>query len=186
MAPYNRWAQPPFLQTLIDSCDAYLASSDRGSEKTRSKLITKVSEELTAISERTHEPLPDDLEKVIFLTILFHIDNVECIQCVRIWFGNYAAAHTTEERPGNSKSDGRGRATSSRTWTAKSVSGQVFSDRISDEQKRLSGNGEKEIGKYHAALSNVFEALTEQQVKECEDLAVEWNTKPLPEYVQLK
>jgi hypothetical protein len=186
MAPYNRWAQPPFLQTLLDSCDAYLASSDRGSEKTRSKLITKVSEELTAISERTHEPLPDDLEKVILLTILFHIDNDKCIQCVRIWFGNYAAAHAKEERQGNSKSDGRGRATSSRTWTAKSVCSHEFSDRISDEQKRLSENGEKDIGKYRAALSNVFGDLTDEQRKQCEELAVEWNTKPLPEYVQLK
>jgi hypothetical protein len=64
MAPYNRWAQGPFKKILLDSCDAYLESSDRGPDKTRSKLIKKVAEEITAISERTHEPLPDDLEKV--------------------------------------------------------------------------------------------------------------------------
>jgi hypothetical protein len=65
MAPYNRcWVKPSFLNLLRDSCDAYLESSDRGMDKTRSKLITKVSGEIAAIVERTNEPVPDDLEKV--------------------------------------------------------------------------------------------------------------------------
>ncbi|KAI0244968.1 hypothetical protein BJV78DRAFT_1289901 [Lactifluus subvellereus] len=65
MAPYNRWAQGPFKKILLDSCDAYLESSDRGPDKTQSKLIKKVAEEIAAISERTHEPVLDDLEKTI-------------------------------------------------------------------------------------------------------------------------
>ena len=50
----------------------------------------------------------------------------------------------------------------------------------------LSNGGEKDIGKYRAALSNVFEALDNEEVKRCEDLALEWNTKPLPDEIQQK
>jgi len=66
------------------------------------------------------------------------------------------------------------------------VCGQLFSDRISDEQKRLSDGGEKDIGKYRAALSNVFDELNEEEKKQCEDVAKEWNTQPLPDDVQRK
>jgi hypothetical protein len=68
----------------------------------------------------------------------------------------------------------------------KSVCSHLYVDKISDEQKHLSGNGEKDIGKYHPALTSVFESLTNQQVKKCEDCAAEWNTSPLPDHVQLK
>ncbi len=64
--------------------------------------------------------------------------------------------------------------------------GQLFSDRILDEQKRLSNGGEKDIGKYRAALSNVFDELNEEEKKQCEDVANEWNTQPLPDDVQRK
>ncbi|KAI0244961.1 hypothetical protein BJV78DRAFT_1289978 [Lactifluus subvellereus] len=155
MAPYNHcWVKPSFLNLLRDSCDAYLESSDRGMDKTQSKLITKVSGEIAAIVERTNEPVPDDLEK-----------------CVRTWFGNYAAAHAKEDRPEKSKSDRRGHPASSWTWTVKS---------------RLSDDGEKDIRNYHPALTNVFDTLTAEQRKQCKDLAVEWNTKPLPDHVQLR
>jgi hypothetical protein len=50
----------------------------------------------------------------------------------------------------------------------------------------LSNGGEKDIGKYRAALSNVFEALDNEEVKRCEDLALEWNTKPLLDEIQRK
>jgi len=62
----------------------------------------------------------------------------------------------------------------------------IFAERISDEQKRLSDGGEKDIGKYHPALSNIFEELSEAELKQCEDLAVEWNSKALPDEVQRK
>ena len=84
------------------------------------------------------------------------------------------------------KSDTRGHPTSSRTWTAKSVCSHVFSDHISEEQKRLSDGGEKDIGKYRAALATVFEELSEAEMKQCKDFAVEWNPKALPEELQLK
>ena len=64
--------------------------------------------------------------------------------------------------------------------------GHLFTERISDEQKRLSNGGEKDIGKYRAALSNVFEELNKAELKQCEDAVVEWNTKPLPDEIQRK
>ena len=69
---------------------------------------------------------------------------------------------------------------------AKSVCSHVFADRIFNEQIRLSGGGEKDIGKYRAALSTIFEGLTEAEEKQCEDMAEEWNTKPLPDDMQRK
>ncbi|KAI0246681.1 hypothetical protein BJV78DRAFT_1157702 [Lactifluus subvellereus] len=78
MAPYNRWAQGPLRKYFL------------------TPLIKKVTEEIAAISEWTHEPLPDDLEK---------------------------------------------------TWTAKSMCSHVFAEQISNEQKSLSENGEKDIRK---------------------------------------
>jgi len=66
------------------------------------------------------------------------------------------------------------------------VSAHIFKDRISAEQRKLSDDGEKDIGKYRAALASVFNELTEAEVKKCEDLAVEWNTKPLPDEMQRK
>lgn len=105
---------------------------------------------------------------------------------VRIWFGNYAGGHAKEPRTERSKVDTRGHPTSSKTWTAKSVLAHIFADRISDEQRMLSNGGEKDIGKYHAALANVFAELTEAEVKQCEDLAIERNTKPLPNEMHRK
>jgi len=101
-----------------------------------------------------------------------------------MWFGNYAGEHAKEARPTKSKLDTCGHPTSSKTWMAKSVCSHVFVDRISNKQKRLSNDGEKDVGKYHAALANVFDELTEAEVKQCEDLAIEWNIKALPDEVQ--
>ena len=64
--------------------------------------------------------------------------------------------------------------------------GQVFTDRVSDKQKRLSDAGKKDIGKYRAALSNIFEQLSEAELKQCEDAVVEWNTRALPDELQCK
>jgi hypothetical protein len=104
---------------------------------------------------------------------------------VRNWFGNYATGHAKDAKLSKSKSDTRGHPTSSKSWTAKSVCGHLFTKRISDEQMRLS-DGEKEIGKYHAALSNVFDELNAEELKQCEETAVVWNTQPMPDDMQRK
>ena len=103
---------------------------------------------------------------------------------VRTWFGNYAGGNAKEARPAKDKSDTRGHLTLSKAWTAQSVCSHIHTDRISEEQKSLSKASEKDIGKYCAALSNVFEVLSECKLKQCEDLAVEWNTKMLPDAMQ--
>jgi hypothetical protein len=70
MAPYSRWVHKSFKQTLLDNCDEYLETTDRGTDKTRSKLITRVAQDIAAIAEGKSVPLPDDLEKVHHLTII--------------------------------------------------------------------------------------------------------------------
>jgi hypothetical protein len=70
MAPYSRWVKESFKQTLIDNCDEYLDTSDRGTDKTRSKLITQVAQDIAAIALAKKEELPDDLEKVYYLTVI--------------------------------------------------------------------------------------------------------------------
>ena len=108
------------------------------------------------------------------------------MQCVRMWFGNYASGHCKGERLTKAKNDIRSHPTSSRSWTAKSVCGHHFVDCVSDKHKRLSNSAEKDIGKYHAALAAVFNELTGAELKRCEDDAIEWNTKPLPDEIQQK
>lgn len=61
-----------------------------------------------------------------------------------------------------------------------------FLNCVSNEQKKLCDDGERDINKYCTALTNVFNELSEEELKECENLAVEWNTKGLPDDVQRK
>ena len=79
-----------------------------------------------------------------------------------------------------------GHPTSSKTWMAKSMCSHIYVDCILDKQKALSNKGEKNIGKYHATLTNVFEALSEAEIKRCEDIAGEWNINDLPDDIQQK
>ena len=73
MAP---WVRPSFRTILINYCDEYLECNDRSAEKPRSKLITKVSQEITDIAKANNEPLPDEVEKVIYpYNLLFISDN---------------------------------------------------------------------------------------------------------------
>lgn len=67
MAPYARWVLPSFRTILGDHCDDYLNSSDRGTDKTRSKLITQVAKDIADIAREREEKIPDELEKVVSL-----------------------------------------------------------------------------------------------------------------------
>jgi hypothetical protein len=185
MAPYSRWVLASFKQTLIDACDEYMKTTDRGTDKSRSTLITRISNEITEITSAKKEELPDDLEKVRLLSSPHHMDNNAYFQSVRTWFGNYASGYS-KDKPDKSKVDTRGHPTSVKAWNAKSVCRYIFTDRISDEQKKLSDQGEKDIGKYQPALTSIFDALSEAELKTCQDLAVEWNTKGLPEEIQMR
>ena len=71
-----------------------------------------------------------------------------------------------------------------RSWTAKTVCGNIHSDRVSDVQIQLSGGGEKNLAQYCPALTEVFDSLSDEERKHCEKLAGEWNHSQLPEDVQ--
>ena len=62
----------------------------------------------------------------------------------------------------------------------------LHAEQTSHEQRSLSDNSEKDIGKYRATLGKVFDALSDVEKKECEEVVVEWNTKDLPDDVQQK
>ena len=64
MAPYARWVHSSFKQTLIDACDEFLESNDRGTDKKCTEVIKRVSKDITDIAQEKGEQLPDDLEKV--------------------------------------------------------------------------------------------------------------------------
>ena len=68
----------------------------------------------------------------------------------------------------------------------KSVCGHHYTKRVSNEQRRLLEGGEMDIGKYHAVLATVFNALTTTERKKCKEDAIEWNSQPLPDDVQQK
>ena len=69
MAPYARWVLLSFRTILVNHCNDYLNSSDRGTDKAGSKLITEVAKDITDIAQQREENTPDDLEKVISLHI---------------------------------------------------------------------------------------------------------------------
>ena len=100
--------------------------------------------------------------------------------------GSSASGYSKVERPTKLKSDTCGHLTSLKAWTARSICDHRYTDRISNEQKALSDGTEKDIGKYHAALVNVWNELTEEDHKQCKNNAVEWNAKPLPDDMQQK
>jgi hypothetical protein len=64
MAPYAHWVLESFKHVLVDGCDEYFDTNDRGSDKSRSRLITRVSNDIAAIAQAKQERVPDDLEKV--------------------------------------------------------------------------------------------------------------------------
>lgn len=75
------WVHPSFRQTLLDHCDEYIDSSDRGTDKTRSKLITKVSKDIFDIVQAANEEiqLPSNIEKVIYSSITLLVNTDSCL-----------------------------------------------------------------------------------------------------------
>lgn len=70
MAPYARWVHDSFKQLLLDSCDEYLKTNDRSTNKACSAFITQVSKDIVDITQGKNVILPDDLEKVITISHL--------------------------------------------------------------------------------------------------------------------
>ena len=71
MAPYARWVYPSFKHILVNHCDEFLDSSDRGNDKSRSNLITWVAKDIAATAQEKNETVPDDIEKVKFSNIIY-------------------------------------------------------------------------------------------------------------------
>ena len=69
---------------------------------------------------------------------------------------------------------------------AKSICGHHYAKHMSDEQKQLLEGSEKDIGKYHTALTTVFNALTTTERKICKEDAIKWNSQLLPDDIQQK
>jgi hypothetical protein len=69
------WVLPSFKNILIDSCQEYLKTTDKGKEKSRSAFITRVSGEIRLAVEGTADQLPDDLEKVNCRRLHLHSGN---------------------------------------------------------------------------------------------------------------
>jgi len=169
MAPYARWVLESFKHILVDSCDEYFDTNDRGNDKSRSKLITRVANDIAAIAQDKKEHVPDDLEKVnVYLLPTLNINvNISSVSAYGLVTMRVVMPKSEDRK---SKVDTCGHPTSSKTWTAKSVSAHIFKDRISAEQRKLSDDGEKVIGKYCAALASVFNELTEAEVKNVKTL----------------
>ena len=67
MPPYNCWVHDSFKEILLNHCGEFLEPSDWCSEKTQSKLITQVLQQIADIAKENRDiPLLDDLEKVLY------------------------------------------------------------------------------------------------------------------------
>ena len=87
MSPYNRWVHTSFKEILLSYCDEILESSDRVPDRTRSQLVTKVSNEIADIAKELMDAsLPEDLEKVIPIFNINIKDIDLYVQCVQTWF----------------------------------------------------------------------------------------------------
>jgi hypothetical protein len=71
MAPYARWVLESFKHILVDSCDEHFYTNDCGKDKSQSKLITRVANDIAAIAQDKNQRVPDDLEKVTFLFMTY-------------------------------------------------------------------------------------------------------------------
>jgi len=72
MSPYSRWVHQSFKDVLLQACNEYVKTNDRGNDKARTMLITRIAKDITDIAEKNNEKLPDDLEKAYFVFIIPH------------------------------------------------------------------------------------------------------------------
>ena len=68
MGPYNHWVHDVFRNILLDSCDEYLKTSDRGTDKARSLFVTRIASDITQAAADDNVGLLNDLEKVSSLS----------------------------------------------------------------------------------------------------------------------
>ena len=105
---------------------------------------------------------------------------------IRTWFQNKASGYAQGDSGNKSKTDTRGHPTAKKAWTALTVCGHIYSERIATVQIGLSEDGEKELRNYRPALASVFDSLSAEDRQDCERMATEWNNMQVPEDVQRK
>lgn len=64
MSTYNRWVKDSFKHILTEACDEYLKTNDRGSEKTRSIFLDRITREIEEFQTKAKDKVPDNLRKV--------------------------------------------------------------------------------------------------------------------------
>lgn len=95
---YARWVHDSFRHVLVDACDEYLETNDRNSDKTRSKLISRISKEITSIAKTNNESLPDELEKVHKLCSHFRMSETYSGHIVRVCASGWETPRTDTRR----------------------------------------------------------------------------------------
>jgi hypothetical protein len=65
------WVLPSFKQILIDSSNEYVNTTDKGRDKARTTLISRVAAEIRNTIDGTVQTVPTDLEKVPFMSSFY-------------------------------------------------------------------------------------------------------------------
>ena len=66
---------PSFKQILIDSSNEYVNTTDKGRDKARTTLISRVAAEIRNTIDGTVETVPTDLRKVQFMSSFYYSSN---------------------------------------------------------------------------------------------------------------
>jgi hypothetical protein len=113
------------------------------------------------------------------------------LQSVGVWFGNEAkrvlgdVAEPVTRSHGNSRKNKPGKQ-----WNKRLVAAELHGKRLDEiyqkHRQEYTGDGQANLRTYSSALSALMEELSEEEVAECQELAVSWNTEPAPKEVQRK
>jgi len=63
----KNWVLPSFKNVLIDASQEFLDSTDKGKDKARTALITRIAGKIRQAVVQTGDPLPEELEKVCYI-----------------------------------------------------------------------------------------------------------------------
>lgn len=178
-----------YVTILMSHSEEWLTAKKQAAS--RAKLLAAVAKEIIAHREENH---PDEgpllnLEKV-GLTLSWPIHKAhQTIQKIMTWYQNNVKAEQAEDIKGKGKDTRKGVKSYRRNYTAKGVAKTVFKDLISEHIQDLTDEKPGSPGwlkHYPAAHAAVFEGLNRDQLKECEELAQEWNSTGPNEQEQAK
>ena len=183
------WVKDYFKHILVDAAESWILAKHKASGTNREEVVKTVTDEIEAAMQEKN-----DIAHLNLTQVWIHANLKSCIHCIvrqaiKTWFQNEAqgVVQGPVDHPVPARREKRGHPASSKAWSAKTVCGNIFSERVDEEQRRLTGTpGGKDIAKYNPALGLVFEALSADELARCETLAEEWNAADLPEEVLRK